>query len=189
MFPRTQSSGDQRGLRYGGGNADCGQHAAGDVGTTAQFAALGYRVGSMAPAGALTPDQAPAERNPLGFDPAHAMIAALFVATPIPAGTNAVAFREIYAAPGYMAPRYHFARIENPGNPMPAPHAVWLSQTDANNPNPVVATFGRFSLQPGGMVETGYRAVQHPLRTQGLQSFVNNCGNYGAGAFFFCRFG
>ncbi|WKB52753.1 hypothetical protein [Eleftheria terrae] len=175
MHNGTWSSGDQRGFKkFPGGNADCGQHAAGDI-------AGGYQVGSIDPHGA-TPDQPPAVRTPASFHHLHGLIGPLFrqLAAP-PAHAQAVAF----VVPQTGA--FHYGRLQA------GPHGITITQTDANKPN-TGGTFMKFAANPGGQVSldnmTGQRGVQ-PIDTyQTLAEFVDYChANYGQGLFFFCRFG
>lgn len=173
----TWSQGNQRGLgsnvgKVGGENADCGQHAAGNV-------AGGYRVGSVDPNGGV--DQVPDMRTPMGFNPAHGLIAANFRIAPVPANAQGVAYLD--TANG----SFHYARITGQG----------LTQTDANRAGDpgMGGTFARFLPGPDGRPSLdnlgAQRGVQPVRNLQDVNEFVNYCGqhyNLDTGFFYFCKF-
>lgn len=173
MYNGTWTSGNQRGLsKLPGGNADCGQHAAGDV-------SGGYMVGSIHPFGGT--DQPLAQRAPSDFDPAHGLTDGFFRIAAIPAHAQAVAYLNVQTG------AFHYARI----------NGQTLTQTDANQAGQsgMGGTFQKFARGPGGTPslnnQTAQRGVQ-PIQTlPDLNAFVNYCGQHydlQAGFFFFCRF-
>lgn len=181
MFNGTWSDGNQRGLKnLPGGNADCGQHAAGDV-------AGAYRVGSVCPRGGV--DQVPAYRRPMmdeppgGFIPAHGLIAPTFMLAKIPANAQGVAYVNVQTG------AFHYAKLTRQGQ--------GLTQTDANQAdNPGMGgTYIVFSPGPGGTPSlqevAGQRGVQPVRAMQDRNAFINYCDkNYSLqdGFFFFCKF-
>ena len=107
----TWSFGDQRDLRnLPGGNADCGQHAAGDVSGE-------YEVGSVDPNGVSANDQVPAVRTPFDFIPEHGLLLDGMLHHVVPPNAQAVAFVDI------LTRAFHYGKLE-PRNS--------VSQTDAN---------------------------------------------------------
>lgn len=170
----TWSFGNQRGLgKLPGGNADCGQHAAGGV-------AGGYMVGSIDPFGGA--DQPLAYRTPSAFDrDAHGLPDGLFRIVPIPPHAQAVAY--LNKATG----AFHYARITG----------QTLTQTDANQAHRpgMGGTFLRFGRGPNGTASldnlVAQRGVQPIQEMPDLNAFVNYCGQHydlQNGLFFFCRF-
>lgn len=170
----TWSQGNQRGLgsKVSGENADCGQHAAGN-------AAGSYRVGSVDPNGGV--DQVPAMRSPLGFNPAHGLIAANFRIAPIPANAQGVAYLNVQNG------GFHYARLTADG----------LTQTDANRAGDpgMGGTFARFLPDANGNPSLNnlgaQRGVQPVRKLQDINEFVNYCGQHYDlvnGLFYFCKF-
>jgi hypothetical protein len=169
----TWSFGNQRGLgKLPGGNADCGQHAAGGV-------AGGYTVGSIDPYGGG--DQPLAARTPLQFDPAHGLIDGFFRIANIPAHAQAVAYVN------FQTGAFHYARITGQG----------LTQTDAHQAQApgMGGTFQRFGRGPNGTVSldnlVAQRGVQPIQAMPDPNAFVNYCGQHydlQNGLFFFCKF-
>ena len=176
MENTTWSEGNQRGLdKYPGGNADCGQHAAGDV-------AGSYLVGSIQYApGIGGPDQILAIRSPAQFDATHGQVGQQFRIAHIPPHAHAVAYLNL------ATNAFHYGRIED----------GYLSQTDANfaaQPG-MGGTFMRFAPvngRPSLSNPVARRGVQSVQTMQSLSEFVDYCGqHYGLeyGLFYFCRFG
>jgi hypothetical protein len=172
----TWSEGSQRGLsKYPGGNADCGQHAAGDV-------AGSYMVGSIQhTAGHGVADQVPGIRTPFDFEPTHGLIGQQFRQRAIPNHAHAVAYLDVATR------AFHYARIEAGGV---------LSQTDANQAaqRGMGGTFMRFAPvggQPSMDNQVSQRGVQPVQMMQNLGAFVDYCAQHYSlqtGLFFFCRF-
>lgn len=172
----TWSEGNQRGLNnFPGGNADCGQHAAGDI-------AGSYMVGSIQYApGVGNADQIPAIRTPAQFDPTHGLIGSQFRLAAIPPHAQGVAYLNVVTSD------FHYARIEGGGQ---------LSQTDANQAARagMGGTFMRFAPvngQPSLSGPVAQRGVQTVQTLQNLDAFVNYCDQHysvAQGLFYFCRF-
>lgn len=173
MCNKTWSFGNQRGLGSNlpdnVGNADCGQHAAGNV-------SGGYRVGSIDIANQNN-DQTPDFITPSQFIPAHGMSEAIFRTSPIPGRAEAAAYLRI------QDQAFHYAKIVN----------GQFIQTDANRAEKpgMGGVISHFKLTSGQLDLIGQKAVQ-PTDSLNLGQFVDYCINtYGNGncLFYYCKFG
>ncbi len=169
----TWSTAKLRGFgKISGGHADCGQHAAGDVGGP-------YRVGSVDPKGGV--DQSPEIRTPFGFNRDHGLDAATFRKAKIPANAQGVAYVNVQTG------KFHYAKFSGKS----------LTHTDANRAGDpgMGGTFHAFrpglGEKPSLNTPRAVTSMQPVSKLKDLDAFVKYCAkHYGlaAGFFFFCRF-
>lgn len=137
------------------GNADCGQHAAGN-------ASDNYRVGSI---DIHNPhlDQAPDYRAPFWFVPDHGMSSQQFDVSHIPTRAQAVAYLRIHDR------AFHYAKLDGDVNNRQLVH------TDANkSPRPGMGVFSVIDIQAHGSPVLGQKSVQLAV-THNKHGFIDYC--------------